>query len=341
MGKRCFTSYGNGFLKSAEMVEMTRTFIEYPKVTINRLYLIIVISKPTHERAGNHKGDPMTNDDMNEYWNGSGGEKWIRFQHIMDKSLMPFGLKVMEALELSSGEKIVDIGCGCGATSFDMALNVGSHGHVKGIDISEPILQEARSRAQLHKYHKVQNIVTFEQADAQNHQFDSSTFDVIFSRFGVMFFDDPVTAFVNIRKALKPGGRLGFVCWQTAKNNQWVSVPLNVVAEHMPLPPPADESGPFSLGDIDRLQRILFDAGYSNIEINKYEVPFNIGSNLYEAVSFITQIGPVSAVISQPDVDTETRRSIDAAFHEAFVPYETKYGIQLGASTWIVTAKNS
>ena len=232
------------------------------------------------------------NADMNEYWNGDGGHKLLRFQDNMNESLKPFGHAAMASASFSTGEKVIDIGCGCGDTTFEIARTVGAAGLARGIDISTPILAQARERAS----QTAKTNVDFECADAQIHHFEPSAFDVVFSRFGVMFFDDPVVAFKNLRSALKPGGRVAFISWQTAKNNEWISLSLDVVAKHVPLPAPPDpeEPGPLSFGDPERVKRILVGAGFSGIKIEAVSTPLIVGENLDYAARFLTQMGPAS-----------------------------------------------
>lgn len=280
----------------------------------------------------------IVNSDMSEFWNGDGGRKWVRFRDRVDISLIPFGQEAMAAAAMTSGERVLDIGCGCGDTSFEIDRRVGPNGHVQGIDISKPILAQARNRAAA----AVQSDIHFECADAQAHRFEPMAFDVVFSRFGVMFFADPVTAFGNIRRALKPGGRMAFICWQPVKDNEWVSLPLQVAANHLPLPPPQDpeEPGAFSFGDVNRITRILAAAGFVDTSVERFDTGFNVGANLNEAVSFLTQMGPASGVIDKPDVDDMTRARIVAELRDTIAPYETEHGVILGAATWIVTARN-
>lgn len=281
----------------------------------------------------------FVNANMSEYWNGDGGENWVSFQDRMNVSLMPFGNKAIEAAALSSDENVLDIGCGCGDTSFEIVRQIGSLGYVQGVDISDVILQRARRRQAMFAE---QHNISFERADAQCHHFKLMVFDVVFSRFGVMFFDDPAAAFSNIRQALKPEGRLAFVCWQPIKNNKWVRLPLDVVKNHMPLPTPpgSEEPGPFSFGELDRVHRILASAGFSDVEIKKFEAPFNIGADLDEAVTFLTHIGPASSAIEASDVDDTKRARIVTELRDTLAPYKTEHGVILGAATWIVTARN-
>jgi len=284
----------------------------------------------------------LANVDMNEYWNGEGGQKWIRFQDRTDVNLIPFGIKAMDAAALSIGEKVIDIGCGCGDTSFEMARRIGPGGHVKGVDISMPILERAKARSKISEKSEERENIIFVNADAQTHNFNLAEFDVVFSRFGVMFFDDPIDAFSNIRKALKPDGRLSFICWQEAINNEWISLPLSVVAKYLPLPEPpgSEEPGPLSFGDINRVHHILSSAGYSDVAVKGFYTPFNIGGDLDEAVSFLMQLGPAAGVISQPDVDDSIRHCIADELRKKLNSYITDSGIFLGAATWAVTARN-
>ncbi len=277
------------------------------------------------------------NADMGEFWNGEGGDKWLRFQEIIDASLLPFGREVMAAAGILPGERVLDVGCGCGDTSFDMARLVGAEGRVLGVDISEPILAHARARAMSAE----EKNVTFERGDAQLHGFDAAAFDLVFSRFGVMFFDAPVAAFKNLRAALRPGGRAAFICWRPAKENEWVSKSHEVVSRHVPLldPPDPEDPGMMSFADPERVTRILAASGFSNIEINSFDTPFVIGENLDEAVAFLTQMGPASGAIAQSGASDMVKATIVADLCEALAPYDTGAGVTLGAATWVVAAR--
>ena len=277
------------------------------------------------------------NAEMKEFWNGEGGKRWVGFQEKLDASLKPFGRATMETATLSAGERVIEIGCGCGDNSIEMASRVGPEGRVHGIDISEPILERARAQSAM------KNNLSFECGDAQTHGFETSVFDIAFSRFGVMFFDDPATAFGNIRSTLKPDGRLAFTCWRTVKDNEWVHLPLGGVANHLPLPPPpgANEPGPFSFGDPERVKDILQKAGFIDIAIKKFNAPFKVGENLDDAVSFLTQLGPANAAITEADPDETTRTRIAKDLRNALTPYDTGQGVVIDGATWIVNARNS
>lgn len=183
--------------------------------------------------------------------------------------------------------------------------------------------------------------MSFACADAQTHCFEASTFDVAFSRFGVMFFDEPVTAFSNIRQALKPAGRIAAICWQATNHNDWVSLPFDIVANHTPLPTPPgpEDPGAFSFGDTKRVHHILTSAGYTDISIENFEAPFNIGGDIDEAMAFLTRMGPASGIISQAGVDELTRLRIISELRDALESYTTSQGVIMGAACWIITAR--
>lgn len=256
----------------------------------------------------------------------------------MDVNLIPFGQEAMTATAPTIGERVIDIGCGIGDTSFEIARRVGPSGHVRGVDISEMLLAEAGARAAS----TTAKNVTFTCGDAQTHNFEPAALDIAFSRFGGMFFDDPIAAYRNIRSALKPGGRIAFICWQPAKDNEWISLSLDAVLKHLPSPPPSgpEDPGPLSFGDAERVMRILSGAGFSKIAIEPFKRPFTVGGNLDEAVAFLTQMGPASGVITRAEADDATRSRIAADLRDALAPYETGQGVALGSATWIVSARN-
>lgn len=230
---------------------------------------------------------------------------------------------------MGAGERVLDIGCGCGTTTILLAKAVGPSGTVTGVDISRPMLAVARGRGAN---------ANFLEADASEHGF-KPTHDLVFSRFGVMFFADPVAAFANIRKALKPGGRLRFVCWRTAAENLWASAPLEA-ARHL-LPPQESSDphapGPFAFGDGERLARILSDAGYRDVEIGKRDTVMIMGASPEEAATESLAIGPLARAAAGLDEDTRTK--IRDAVAAKMQPFRTDLGITPPAACWLVAAR--
>ncbi len=282
-----------------------------------------------------------TNSGMIEFWNGDAGQKWVRFQEMMDRSLLPLGEKAMDVAGIAAGERVIDVGCGCGDTGFQLAGRVGGGGRVLGVDISGPMLERARERADA----AGRANLAFELGDAQVYDFEAGAFDLVFSRFGVMFFADPEAAFGNLKSALRPGGRVAFVCWQPARDNPWVRIPVGVVGQHVPLPAPPgpDEPGEFAFGDPARVERILSAAGFADIAIDKFDTPFTAagGAGLDEAVEFFLQMGPTGRALADAGAGPEVRDAIAADLRAALTPYDTGGGIVMDAATWVVTARNA
>ncbi|MGO9559999.1 MAG: class I SAM-dependent methyltransferase, partial [Acidimicrobiales bacterium] len=190
----------------------------------------------------------MANTGMAEYWNGRPANVWVTEAERFDSILAPFGRRLLTSAVLKPGEQVLDVGCGNGAVSLEAARTVGRDGQVTGLDLSAPMLEVARRRA------KEQGIdVSFVQGDAQTASFDHP-FDVVLSRFGVMFFDGPQAAFANLAKATRPGGRLCFVCWQELFANEWIAVPAMAMVAHVGIPelPEPGAPGPFALADAGR-----------------------------------------------------------------------------------------
>jgi SAM-dependent methyltransferase len=267
-----------------------------------------------------------------DYWNAQAGETWARFQAQLDRQIEPLGLEAVRALNPGAGERVIDIGCGCGQTTMTLAERVGGRGAVVGVDISRPMLGVARARplpagaAQ----------PDFREADAQSADLGKAAFDAAFSRFGVMFFSDPTAAFTNIRAALKPSGRLGFVCWRTYAENPWMRVPMEAAEPLLGSPPPADPTapGPFAFADAERVRRVLGDAGFTAIAIDPYDAKIG-GGDIEETVSLTFRVGPLGRALA------ENRDKIPAvadAVREAVRPFDSPNGVMMPAAVWIVRA---
>lgn len=276
-----------------------------------------------------------------EYWNGPAGGKWVRFQERQDESLRPLGLAAMERAAIAGGEAVLDIGCGCGDTSFEIARRVGASGSVRGVDISSVMLARARARAEAEATLPVE----FENADAETHELPAEAFDLVFSRFGVMFFGNPQAAFANLRSALKPDGRIAFVCWRPLKENQWFSLSLAAAAEHIELPDPTPpgEPSPFAFADAERLRGILDGAGFADIAIDANDQPISVGgtADLDSIVDFVLQQGPTARALTAVEADDETLARVAAGVRTAFEPHFADNTVRLGTATWMVTARRS
>ena len=272
----------------------------------------------------------MVNDEQIEFWNGPPGETWAALQDRLDRQLDPLGRAALSALQPGRGEHVLDVGCGNGQTTLQLADAVGPTGRVVGVDVSAPMLAAARAR-------KGGPHVSFLRADAQVQAFDQP-FDAIFSRFGVMFFADPAAAFANLRRSLKPGGRMAFVCWRSEGENPIMTVPLTAAKKRIPVPPPpADPTapGPFALADRARLERILQTAGFASIAITPHDERIG-GNDRAATLELALQIGPLGRLLRE---HPEYRAGVVDAVREAIEPFIVDGIAQLPSATWIVTAR--
>ena len=268
------------------------------------------------------------------YWNETLGPRWVEQEDLLDAQIAPLGLAAMERAHPGKGERVLDVGCGCGQTSLQLAERVGSEGSVFGVDVSSPMLERARARA------AGRPNLRFTNADAQTHAF-RERFDLAFSRFGVMFFADPVAAFANLHRALRPGGRLAFVCWQALDRNPWLLVPLRAVVGivDLPPPPPPGAPGPFSFADPERVPGILEAGGFEAVALERLEGQLAIGAggDLARAVQFTLQMGPVSAALREAGAELRLRAA--DAIRAALAPLASEAGVRAGYAAWIATAR--
>lgn len=273
---------------------------------------------------------------MSEFWNGNGGENWVSREARLEASLRPFGQQAMTAGAITGGQQILDIGFGCGDSTIEMAGKVGAQGQVHGVDISTAMVEAAEKKAA----EKGVANVSFECADAQTKAFPVDYYDLVFSRFGVMFFDDPIAAFKNIYTSLKPGGRLAFMCWAPRNQNAWVGLPLQVVAKHLslPAPPAIEEPGPFSLSEEPRVSGILGAAGFTDIAVELFQTPFVLGGGVDEALSFLMQLSPSGGAINNAEADEPTRARIALDMAELLESHESDGGVSMTAAALLVTA---
>ena len=267
-----------------------------------------------------------------DYWNATAGQTWARFQAQLDRQIEPLGMEAMRALAPVGGERILDVGCGCGQTSLELATLVTASGAVIGADISAPMLEVARSRL----VPAGAATPNFQQVDAQSGELGEGVFDAVFSRFGVMFFSDPIAAFSNLRKALKPDGRLAFVCWRPFQENLWMRTPMEAAQPFLPPTPPMDPTspGPFAFADADRVRSILADAGFSDVTLHAFDTSIG-GSNLDQTVDLAFRVGPLGAILRE---QPELAPTVAGAVRSALAPYETPSGVLMPAAVWIVQA---
>jgi SAM-dependent methyltransferase len=276
----------------------------------------------------------MPNADQITYWNSRAGETWAAMQKRIDAQIDPLGLTAIERLAAAPGEQILDVGCGCGTTSVELARRVGASGHVTAIDISRPMLDVARRGA---KEAQVTN-VTFLEVDAQTYPFRAGSFDALFSRFGIMFFSDSVAAFRNLLAALKPGsGRLAFVCWRKLADNPWMATPLEAAMQHLPPQPPPDPfaPGPFAFADAGRVRRILTEAGFADVAVTPHDQKIELGM-LEQAVEHCTRVGPLARLLAEnPDAVAPVRDTL----RHTLLEYVREGIVRMDAGVWIVSAR--
>ena len=275
--------------------------------------------------------DTTANADQVQYWNGPEGEHWVERESRFDAMLAPFVDPVLDAVAITDGTRVLDVGCGNGAFSRAAAARGGV---VTGVDISAPMLARARERAAAEGLS-----VDFVHADAQVHAF-APEFDVVVSRFGVMFFADPEAAFANLAGALVPGGRVGFVCWQEIFANEWVAVPgaAMIPVVGVPTPPPPGTPGPCAFADVDRVAGILAAAGLADAAITELRLPILVGGGLDAAAATAFVARGRMGRMFLGDADEPTAERALEAVREALAAYVTPEGVRMGSATWLVTA---
>lgn len=266
-----------------------------------------------------------------EYWNSKVAEEWVRQADRTDAMFTALTQAGLDALQLQRGERVLDIGCGAGDTSLKAARLVGPGGRVVGVDISRQLLELGRERAGGLN-------VDLIAADAGAGVIPGAPFDAAFSRFGVMFFDDPPAAFANVRASMKQGGRLVFICWRAFPENVWSFAPVGALAPLLaaPLPPP-DESlpGPFAFANAGKIEAILAAAGWRGVSVTPWDGALRVGANAEDAADYLLKIGPSARAIAEHGLDpAAARRLIVNRLAEA----QTADGVVLAAACWIVCA---
>jgi SAM-dependent methyltransferase len=274
-----------------------------------------------------------SNQSQADFWAAS-GTMWTALRDRFDAQTGAHGLAAIDALAPAAGEHVIDIGCGAGTSTLQLAERVGEKGRVWGLDISPTMIEGATVYA---AEHSVTN-VTFVEGDAMIEPFAGDA-DAIFSRFGVMFFSDATRAFANLLRAARPGGRIAFVCWKSALENPWIFRPMEIASRFVDLPFGSDPTapGPLSLADPERTRTVLTDAGFADVALESRVASTRLGSDMDDAVDFLFDImSPIAALkANDPDKAAELR----ATLIEELGDWKTPDGVESPSAVWIVTAR--
>ena len=271
------------------------------------------------------------NAEQAELWNGRLGMAWVNVEDYIDGMMAPLSTVALEAVNAKPSDRIIDIGCGCGTTSFSLGATGAA---VWGVDISTAMIDRANEKD------NAAGNVAFSVGDAASQQY-TADHTVVFSRFGVMFFADSVKAFANIRSALVPGGRLVFLCWQPPAANPWLSIAGAALQPFQPAdaPPPDPEApGPFRFGVPEDTRKVLSSAGFANIAMQPVVKDLHLGDTIDEVMRFQSNVGPLSSLLET--LDESRHAQATAAVRDAFAAKADSKGINLEAATWLVTATN-
>ena len=277
------------------------------------------------------------NKNQKDFWSGKGGDIWVERQNAMDTMLSPLGEAALNKLNFNEEENVLDIGCGCGNTTLNIAKKIGPTGQVTGLDISEPMLKRAKESA-------VEMSITntsFKCIDVQTEDLGDQIYSAAFSRFGVMFFEDSIAAFKNINKSLISGGYLSFVCWQSPAVNPWQSLFIQEVKKFLDLPsPPPRSPGPFAFMESEYVSSILEESKFQDITIEGHEAEVNMfsGRSLSDSVKDYISINPVVTQMLKESSENQIAEIVNSGI-EAFSPYYSEKGLIFPSATWLVTAR--
>ena len=269
------------------------------------------------------------------FWNEGGGQAWVELQDLMDRLNQPISEVLVAQAGSADVRRVLDVGCGAGATTLDMARRLGPDGVCIGVDVSGPLLAAARQKA---RSEDVTN-VDFIQGDAQSHAFDAEAFDAVISRFGVMFFEDFDAAFANLLRAVRPGGKLVFACWRSPAENPLSQAPLEAAAPFLPSAaprPPREGPGRWAFADPDKVRGILERSGWRQIEIAPLDAPTPLSFD--ELMRLSLQLGSLGPMLGQASAAVRTQvRDAVAARMQPFVDGDGRVGMT--AACWLVTAR--
>lgn len=267
-------------------------------------------------------------------WDGNDGERWAAEADRYDRMSRHFADAIINAVAPTAGERVLDVGCGNGALLLAIAEVVAPDGTVTGLDISSPMLDVARQRAT----DRALGNVRFVHGDAQVAELEPLSFDIIVSRFGVMFFDDPTAAFTNLAATLRPGGRLVFTCWRDLLANDWIMVPAVAALEHVPMPQLGEEGGPgpFSFADPDHVRTTLGTAGLVEIDLQELDLPVTLGETVDDAVDFMRH-GDMADILFT-GVDDQAVEQAWTAIRRVLNERATADVVDLNGSAWLARA---
>jgi ubiquinone/menaquinone biosynthesis C-methylase UbiE len=272
-------------------------------------------------------------DEQAALWNGDAGRAWVEAQHALDGLFKPFEDQLVDAVRAGSARRVLDVGCGTGATTLAIARSLGANGRCVGVDISEPMLALASARAERERLP-----ASFIRADAETHAFEPGTYDMIVSRFGVMFFQDFVRAFANLRCAAREGAELRVIAWRTPAENPFMTTAERAAAPLLPNIPPRRPDGPgqFALAERARVERILEESGWAEIDVR----PIDVGLVLAEKDLdlYLTRLGPLGRTLA--DVDEQTRTRVIAQVRGAFDSFVHGDEVRFDAACWTICARS-
>jgi SAM-dependent methyltransferase len=275
------------------------------------------------------------NQAQREYWAKEGPRQYQDYGDTNESLFAPFGQAMLDAARLQPSESVLDVGCGSGTSTIEGAERVAPSGRVVGVDISAAMLEPARRRVADAGLDNVE----FLQADAQVHPFGEGTFDAVISRFGMMFFEDPQAAFANLASAIRPGGRLVFVCWQHPLKSEWVATALGALVTLLGRVPdlgPPGAPGPFAFDDGDRLTRLLTAGGFHEVTVASVTRPVSIGHELDDAVGFVMSLPQSQQVFAGAPEDAVA--AAVTTLRAAYTPYAGARGVVMDAAAWLVSA---
>jgi SAM-dependent methyltransferase len=268
-------------------------------------------------------------------WNGATGTYWAAHDQRYDATLRPLTRRLFEATPIAATDNVLDVGCGCGETTR-IAAKLAHEGTALGVDLSAPMLAQARMRTEQQGLTNVR----YERGDVQTYDCAAHQFDVVISQLGIMFFDDPVQAFTNLCRTLRPSGRIAFICWQELARNDHRVVPTKAVAAHLEVPAPAaGQNGPgaFSLADPDRVRALLTAASFHDVTIDAVHEPLRMGSNAADATAFYLHLPAIRTLLEQADPAAVGRATDE--LERTLTGYETSEGVLLDSASWLVRAR--